>query len=200
MSENNASQGECPDCTGGVIDTSGYGDYDTCEECGGSGRAALASTPSPLQVAPAKPEKIAPVQGYTPGIPWSLHLEAYDAYCRKWGAQPALIDLEGRGCRGGFGTRELDDFIPGWRDRVSEIGKLRAEIVRLTADLAASQVAQPAVRVPLSKKEALAIFRAVYFDDSRLDVLEWQYTADLMEACAKKWGVPLSSEKGDGRG
>jgi len=77
-------------------------------------------------------EKIAPVQGYTPGIPWSLHLEAYDAYCKKYGKQPALIDLEGRNCRGGFGVGELDDFIPGWRDRVSEIGKLRAEVARLS--------------------------------------------------------------------
>lgn len=88
---------------------------------------------------PIKKEKIAPVQGYTPGIPWSLHLEAYDAYRKKYGAQEALIDLEGRGCRGGFGVVELDTFIPGWRDKVSEIGRLKAssavqaaEIARLT--------------------------------------------------------------------
>lgn len=80
------------------------------------------------------PEKRAPVQGYTPGVPWSLHLEAYDAYCKKYGAQPALIDLEGRGCRGGFGTRELDEFIPGWRDKVSEIATLKAERDRYFAE------------------------------------------------------------------
>lgn len=72
--------------------------------------------------------KIAPVQGYVQGIPWSLHLEAYDAYCKKWSRQEALIDLEGRGCRGGFSTGELDSFIPGWRDRVSEITALRAAL------------------------------------------------------------------------
>lgn len=81
----------------------------------------------------AQPEKIAPVQGYTPGIPWSLHLEAYDAYCKRWSPQPALIDLEGRHCRGGFHTQELDDFIPGWRDRVSELGRLKARVAELEA-------------------------------------------------------------------
>jgi hypothetical protein len=73
-------------------------------------------------------EKTAPVQGWPQGIPWSLHLEAYAVYCKLYGAQPALIDLEGRGCRGGFGTRELDEFIPGWRDRVSEIALLRIQV------------------------------------------------------------------------
>lgn len=81
--------------------------------------------------------KIAPVQGYAPGIPWSLHLEAYDAYCKKWSKQEALIDLEGRYCRGGFSVAELDGFVPGWRDKVSEIGKLRAEVAELRAALAA---------------------------------------------------------------
>jgi hypothetical protein len=38
-------------------------------------------------------EKIAPVQGYRPGIPWSLHLEAYDAYCKKWAPQPAAYHI-----------------------------------------------------------------------------------------------------------
>lgn len=75
---------------------------------------------------PAK-EKMAPVQGYTPGIPWSLHLEAYDVYSRRWAPQPALIDLEGRGCRGGFSTSELDEFIPGWRDRASELVRVKAQ-------------------------------------------------------------------------
>lgn len=72
--------------------------------------------------------KMAPVQGYTPGIPWSMHLEAYDVYRKKYGGQQALIE---GGCRGGFGTRELDEFIPGWRDKVSEIGKLRSELDKI---------------------------------------------------------------------
>lgn len=89
-------------------------------------------------------EKIAPVQGYTPGIPWSLHLEAYDAYSKRWAPQPALIDLEGRGCRGGFSTNELDAFIPGWRDKISEIGRLRAQVADLKSRLTALQAHQPA--------------------------------------------------------
>lgn len=78
-------------------------------------------------------EKRAPVQGYAPGIPWSMHLRAYDAYCKKWSAQPALIDLEGRGCRGGFGVEELDGFIPGWRDELSELTALKAELAQARA-------------------------------------------------------------------
>lgn len=82
-------------------------------------------------------EKIAPVQGWPQGIPWSLHLEAYAAYCQRWDAQEALIDLEGRNCRGGFAVNELDQFIPGWREKVSEIYKLREAIAKKDAALQA---------------------------------------------------------------
>lgn len=68
--------------------------------------------------------KLAPVQGYSAGIPWAMHLRAYDAYCKKHGEQQALIE---GWCRGGFGTGELDMFIPGWRDELSELTKLKAE-------------------------------------------------------------------------
>ena len=53
-------------------------------------------------------------------------LRAYELTVANLREQLALIDLEGCGCRGGFSTGELDEFIPGWRDKVSEIGKLRA--------------------------------------------------------------------------
>lgn len=79
--------------------------------------------------------KMAPVQGYPGGIPWAIHLEAYEVYSKKWAPQPALIDLEGRNCRGGFSTGELDEFIPGWRDRVSEFGKMKSIIPVLLEDL-----------------------------------------------------------------
>lgn len=88
------------------------------------------TTPDELPVVQVE-RKMAPVQGYTPGIPWSLHLEAYDAYCKKWGRQQALIE---GGCRGGFHVGELDDFIPGWRERVSEITALRNEVAALLAE------------------------------------------------------------------
>lgn len=80
-------------------------------------------------------ERIAPVQGYAAGIPWSMHLRAYDAYCKKYGPQAAMIDLEGRNCRGGFSTGELDDFIPGWREELSELRRLAASVERLRAAL-----------------------------------------------------------------
>ena len=76
----------------------------------------------------AEERKRAPVQGFAGGIPWKMHLRAYDAYCKKYGPQPALIK---GGCRGGFGVRELDDLIPGWREELSRIKTLEAEIERL---------------------------------------------------------------------
>ena len=86
----------------------------------------------PLYAAPqpaaGKGEKRAPVQGYVQGIPWEMHLRAYDVYCKKHGPQPAMIDLEGRGCRGGFHTEELDEFIPGWRDELEELPRLRKQL------------------------------------------------------------------------
>ena len=60
--------------------------------------------------------KRAPVQGWAAGIPWEMHLEAYSAYCKRYGRQQAMIE---GGCRGGFHTEELDEFIPGWRERAS---------------------------------------------------------------------------------
>lgn len=81
-------------------------------------------------------EKRAPVQGFSAGIPWSMHLRAYDAYSKKWSPQPALIDLEGRGCRGGFSVGELDEFIPGWREELSDLTAAQQKIAELEADVA----------------------------------------------------------------
>ena len=83
---------------------------------------------------PEPERKMAPVQGWPQGIPWSLHLEAYAAYCKKWSPQPALIE---GWCRGGFGTKELDEFIPGWRERSSEIVQLRSQLEHAAAVSAA---------------------------------------------------------------
>jgi hypothetical protein len=72
--------------------------------------------------------KRAPVQKYPEGIPWELHLEAYAAYCKRWSPQPALIE---GWCRGGFSMEELDGFVPGWRNKVSEIYCLKVRILEL---------------------------------------------------------------------
>jgi hypothetical protein len=83
----------------------------------------------------AAKEKIAPVQGFSAGIPWSMHLRAYDAYCKEYGPQQALIDLEGRNCRGGFGTNELDKFIPEWRTELSELAQLKRQLAERDATI-----------------------------------------------------------------
>ena len=76
----------------------------------------------------ANPEIKAPCQGYPGGIPWETHMRAYEVYCAKYRGQVAMIDLFGRGCRGGFAVKELDAFIPGWRDELSLIATLNARI------------------------------------------------------------------------
>lgn len=60
-------------------------------------------------------------------VPASIALRAYEVYCHVYAPQPALVDLEGRGCRGGFGVGELLAFLYArsfpkeeWRDRVRE--------------------------------------------------------------------------------
>lgn len=54
-------------------------------------------------------------------------LRAYEVYCAIWGPQPAMIDLAGRNCRGGFSTGELIAYLyahsfpkEGWSMRVDE--------------------------------------------------------------------------------
>lgn len=41
----------------------------------------------------------------------SVYMAAYEVYAHVHGPQQALIDLEGRGCRGGFSTGELVAFL-----------------------------------------------------------------------------------------
>lgn len=49
--------------------------------------------------------------GRNPKIPASVALRAYEVYCHMFGEQPAMVDLAGRGCRGGFGAGELIAFL-----------------------------------------------------------------------------------------
>ncbi|GAA2867023.1 hypothetical protein GGQ99_001347 [Aminobacter niigataensis] len=74
----------------------------------------------------------APVQGYSAGIPWSLHLRAWDVYAKKYGRSQTAERLAERG---GFGTQELDIFVPGWRDEVSEITRLQEALAAAEAEV-----------------------------------------------------------------
>jgi hypothetical protein len=91
-------------------------------------------------------EKRAPVQGWHGGIPWEMHLRAYEVYCKKYGPQPAMVDLEGRGCRGGFHADELDAWIPGWRDELSTITAQKKRIAELEDQLTRKAVEANSLR------------------------------------------------------
>jgi hypothetical protein len=98
--------------------------------------------------------KIAPVQGYSAGIPWDMHLRAYDAYCKRYSPQKALIE---GWCRGGFAVEELDVFIPGWREELDEQTKLKAA---LTAEREAHAKTREEYEALLSKgAEAIGCVR-----------------------------------------
>lgn len=70
-----------------------------------------------------------PVQddGRLKRVPQVVTLRAYEVYEEVYGAQVAMIDDEGRGCRGGFGMTEMIAFLYAhsypkseWRQRVDE--------------------------------------------------------------------------------
>lgn len=43
-------------------------------------------------------------------VPELVALRAYEVYCHMFGAQPAMVDVEG-GCRGGFSVGEIVCFL-----------------------------------------------------------------------------------------
>jgi hypothetical protein len=60
-------------------------------------------------------------------VPAEVALRAYEVYCHIYGPQPAMVDLAGRNCRGGFGIGELISFLYArsfpkeeWRKRTEE--------------------------------------------------------------------------------
>ena len=64
-------------------------------------------------------------------IPKAVTMRAYEVYCHVYGPQEAMIDDEGRGCRGGFDIlTEIAPFLYArsfpkeeWRRRVDEATK-----------------------------------------------------------------------------
>lgn len=61
-------------------------------------------------------------------IATAVTLRAYEVYCECYGEQDALMDMEGRGCRGGFGMGELVAFLYA-RSFPREEWKVRVEAV-----------------------------------------------------------------------
>jgi len=68
-------------------------------------------------------------------MPSEVTLRAYEVYCHVYAPQPAMVDLAGRDCRGGFGVGELIAFLYArsfpkeeWSKRVDEAFKRPAEV------------------------------------------------------------------------
>jgi hypothetical protein len=60
-------------------------------------------------------------------IPWSLAELAYSVYSSRYGSSQSLERLAERG---GFGPGEMDEFVPDWRERCSEVSRLRSALER----------------------------------------------------------------------
>lgn len=58
-------------------------------------------------------------------IPWSVAELAYSVYAGKFGKFQSLERLAERG---GFGPDEMDEFVPDWRERCSELSALQAKL------------------------------------------------------------------------
>ncbi len=79
------------------------------------------------------PERTAPVHRYG-RIPWSVYERAYAAYRERYGDHPSRegqTPAERLAERGGFGIEEMDEYLPGWREEVEEIPRLRRELEAL---------------------------------------------------------------------
>lgn len=68
------------------------------------------------------------------GIPWSVADKAYSVYTARYGRDQSLEHLARRG---GFGANEMDLFLPGWREEVSELAAIRQRVERLEGAIAA---------------------------------------------------------------
>jgi hypothetical protein len=66
-------------------------------------------------------------------IPWSVAELAYSVYARRYGTSQSLSRLAERG---GFAPSELDDYLPDWRERCSEVAALKKEIKQLQVKVA----------------------------------------------------------------
>jgi len=92
----------------------------------------MSSTPPPSK--PSEP-RLFPIQAsvHHPGCrfqglaPEAVYMAAYEVYVHLYGEQRAMIDLEGHGCSGGWGTGEMVAFLYArafpreqWRARVDE--------------------------------------------------------------------------------
>lgn len=69
---------------------------------------------------------------YPMKIPWEVAELVYSQYAAKYGTDQSLEQLAERG---GFWPTEMDMFLPDWRERCSELEKLRIENQRLRETL-----------------------------------------------------------------
>lgn len=90
--------------------------------------------------------KTFPVVGTSMTIPWSVAEEAYLGYNPDGRYSQTLLRLAERG---GFHVSELDDYVPDWREKTSEITRLRAELETLTAEREKAEQVRHRMRILL---------------------------------------------------
>lgn len=94
-------------------------------------KAADRNKPFPLQSEWRRPDDERPAQRAS--CSWWLAEEAYGVYAAKYGKEQSLQRLADRA---GFSNREMDAFVPGWRDKMDENEALRTQVAEQGAKLA----------------------------------------------------------------
>lgn len=72
---------------------------------------------------PILPSRV--IRAFPRAIPWSVAELAYGAYSSRYGTDQSLERIAERG---GFGPDEMDEFLPDWIERCSEIALLHAHV------------------------------------------------------------------------
>lgn len=91
-------------------------------------------------------------------IPWSVAERAYAGYVGRYGREQSLERVAERG---GWYAEELDDLLPGWREEVSEITQLRAQLHEAEAQ---ARSLQADLEVALVRLEWACAFYAGWYD------------------------------------
>lgn len=73
----------------------------TCHRCEAARFAATEFHPVQIRLHPH----------HRPEVSSLITQRAYEVYCELHGAQPAMMDLKGKDCRGGFGIGELVAYL-----------------------------------------------------------------------------------------
>lgn len=128
-------------------------------------------------------------------IPYELAQRAYLVYAKKYGtSQP----LDRMGQRGGFYPEELDEFVPGWREELSELNALKkqlgialesADSMKRTWNAACAEITELKAKLEAAEQQISDVVRRMGYD------VDAAYIGGL-EAAISKIQALIDTKKG----